>query len=177
MEQRKKMEALLTETQLNLDNEHKIRNQRMNNNQHHNDKIVTLEKQLKKIEQNYKNETETTQKHKKHAAELGLAQQELESKISALHAALQQEVTELQTILAQKKNARSQLKEAQKETENKMQSLLNDLERAITREQQAHEDNRVLSETVSDLEKANASLDLELFFKKKSNFDPTKNSF
>ena len=165
MEQRKKMEALLTETQLNLDNEHKIRNQRMNNNQHHNDKIVTLEKQLKKIEQNYKNETETTQKHKKHAAELGLAQQELESKISALHAALQQEVTELQTILAQKKNARSQLKEAQKETENKMQSLLNDL------------DNRPLWETVSDLEKANASLDLELFFKKKSNFDPTKNSF
>lgn len=172
MEQRKKVEALLAETQFNLDNEQKIRNREMNNNQHHNDKIVTLEKQLKEMEQNYKNETETTQKLKKHAAELSLSQQELENKIAQLQAmiatlqsqkeSLQQEVAELQALLAQEKNARSQLKELQKESENKMQSLMNDLERAISREQQAHEDNRVLTETVSDLEKANATLDLEL---------------
>lgn len=172
IEQRKKTEALLVDTQRNLDNEQKIRTREMNNNQHHNDKIVTLEKQLKEMEENFKNETENSQKLKKHAAELGLSKQELEQKVNQLQAiiaslqvqkdTLQQEVMDLQTLLAQEKNARSQLKEMQKEMENKMQTVSNDLERAMSREQQAHEDNRVLTEKISDLEKANAGLDFEL---------------
>ena len=172
IELRKKTEILLAETQKNLDSEQKIRAREMNNNQHHNEKIVTLEKQLKEMEENFKNETENSQKLKKQAAEWGLVKQELEAKIaqnqimlSSLQnqkEILQQEVAELQAQLAQEKNSRSQLKELQKETENKLQSISNDLERAITREQQAYEDNRLMNEKISDLEKANASLDFEL---------------
>lgn len=172
IELRKKTEILLTETQKNLDNEQKIRTREMNNNQHHNEKIITLEKQLKEMEENFKNETETSQKLKKQTAELSLAKQELEAKIAQLQImltslqnqkeTLQQEVAELQAQLAQEKNSRSQLKELQKETENKLQSISNDLERAITREQKAYEDNRVLNEKISDLEKAHAGLDFEL---------------
>ncbi|XP_037936362.1 rho-associated protein kinase 1 isoform X2 [Teleopsis dalmanni] len=172
IEQRKKTEALLVETQRNLDNEQKIRTREMNNNQHHNEKIVMLEKQLKEMEDNFKNETENSQKLKKHAGELGLVQQELEGKIAQLQGMLaslqaqkellQQEIIELQTLLAQEKNARSQLKELHKEAENKLSTLSNDLDRAVTREQQAHDDNRILSEKISDLEKANASLDFEM---------------
>ncbi|XP_065365808.1 rho-associated protein kinase 1 isoform X2 [Calliphora vicina] len=172
IELRKKTEILLTETQKNLDNEQKIRTREMNNNQHHNEKIVTLEKQLKEMEENFKNETENSQKLKKQTAEWGLAKQELEAKIAQNQGmltslqnqkeTLQQEVAELQAHLAQEKNSRSQLKELQKETENKLQTISNDLERAITREQQAYEDNRVLTEKISDLEKSNAGLDFEL---------------
>ncbi|XP_053950446.1 rho-associated protein kinase 1 isoform X4 [Anastrepha ludens] len=171
IEQRKKTEALLAETQRNLDNEQKIRTREMNNNQHHNEKIVTLEKQLKEMEENFKNENEHVQKLKKQVAELGLIQQELEGKLAQLQAliatlqsqkdALQQEVAETQALLAQEKNARSQLKELVKESENKLQTMSNDLERMAQREQQSHEDNRVLTEKISDLEKANASLDFE----------------
>uniref|UniRef100_A0A1I8Q3E3 Rho-associated protein kinase let-502 n=1 Tax=Stomoxys calcitrans TaxID=35570 RepID=A0A1I8Q3E3_STOCA len=172
IELRKKTETLLAETQKNLDNEQKIRTREMSNNQHHNEKIITLEKQLKEMEENFKNETENSQKLKKQAAEWGLAKQELEAKIAQLQVliaglqnqkeSLQQEVAELQAQLAQEKNSRSQLKELHKETENKLQSLANDLERAITREQQAYEDNRVLSEKISDLEKAHAGVAFEL---------------
>ncbi|XP_023291208.2 rho-associated protein kinase 1 isoform X4 [Lucilia cuprina] len=172
IELRKKTEILLAETQKNLDNEQKIRTREMNNNQHHNEKIVTLEKQLKEMEENFKCETENSQKLKKQTAEWGLAKQELEAKIAQNQVmltslqnqkeTLQQEVAELQAQLAQEKNSRSQLKELQKETENKLQTISNDLERAVTREQQAYEDNRVLTEKISDLEKSNASLDFEL---------------
>nr|XP_036221478.1 rho-associated protein kinase 1 isoform X2 [Bactrocera oleae] len=172
MEQRKKTEAMLAEAQRNLDNEQKIRTREMNNNLHHNEKIVTLEKQLKEMEENFKNENEHVQKLKKQVAELGLTQQELEGKLAQLQAliatlqsqkdALQQEVAETQAQLAQEKNGRSQLKELVKESENKLQTMSNDLERVSQREQQAHEDNRVLTEKISDLEKANASLDFEL---------------
>ncbi|XP_036318159.1 rho-associated protein kinase 1 isoform X2 [Rhagoletis pomonella] len=171
IEQRKKTEALLAETQRNLDNEQKIRTREMNNNQHHSEKIVTLEKQLEEMEENFKNENEHVQKLKKQVAELGLIQQELEGKLAQLQAliitlqsqkdSLQQEVAETQAMLAQEKNARSQLKELVKESENKLQTMSNDLDRTTQREQQAHEDNRVLTEKISDLEKANASLDFE----------------
>ncbi|XP_054086849.1 rho-associated protein kinase 1 isoform X1 [Zeugodacus cucurbitae] len=172
IEQRKKTETMLADAQRNLDNEQKIRTREMNNNLHHNEKIVTLEKQLKEMEENFKNENEHVQKLKKQVAELGLSQQELEGKLAqtqalnaTLHAqkeALQQEVAETQALLAQEKNSRSQLKEQVKESENKLQTISNDLERVAQREQQAHEDNRVLNEKISDLEKANASLDFEL---------------
>ncbi|XP_073833480.1 rho associated coiled-coil containing protein kinase isoform X3 [Musca autumnalis] len=172
IELRKKTEILLAETQKNLDNEQKIRTREMNNNQHHNEKILALEKQLKEMEENFKNETENSQKLKKQVAEWSLAKQELEAKIAQLQLmitslqgqkeTLQQEVAELQAQLAQEKNSRSQLKELQKETENKLQSIVNDLERAISREQQAYEDNRILNEKISDLEKAHAGLDFEL---------------
>ncbi|KAL9885164.1 rho associated coiled-coil containing protein kinase isoform 4-T4 [Glossina fuscipes fuscipes] len=172
VELRKKTEVLLAETQRNLDNEQKIRTREMNNHQHHNDKIIALEKQLKEMEENFKNETENSQKLKKQIAEWGLAKQELEAKILQLQTTisglqtqketLQHEVAELQAQLAQEKNSRSQLKESHKESENKLQNLSNDLERAIGREQKAYEDNRVLNEKISDLEKANASLDFEL---------------
>ncbi|XP_055847219.1 rho-associated protein kinase 1 isoform X4 [Episyrphus balteatus] len=172
MELRKKTEALLAETQKNLDDEHKIRTREMNNNQHHNDKINTLEKQLADMQENLKLETENSQKLKKQAAELRLGKTEVEQKVTQLQAlisnlqiqrdTLQQEVAELQTRLIQEKNARTQIKEVQKELESKLQTVSTDLDRCLNREQQAIVDNQTLNEKISDLEKSNASLDLEL---------------
>lgn len=172
VELRKKTEALLAETQKNLDDEQKIRTREMNNNQHHNDKINTLEKQLADMQENLKSETENSQKLKKQAAELRLAKTEVEQKVTQLQTlisnlqlqrdTLQQEVAELQTRLIQEKNTRTQMKEIQKELESKLQTVSTDLDRCLNREQQAIVDNQTLNEKISELEKSNASLDLEL---------------
>nr|XP_017036194.1 rho-associated protein kinase 1 isoform X2 [Drosophila kikkawai] len=168
IELRKKTEALLVETQRNLENEQKTRARDLNIN----DKVVSLEKQLLEMELSYKTETEHTQKLKKQNAELGFTLKSQEEKVRDMiemidtlqkhKEELGQENAELQAQVVQEKNLRSQLKELQKETENKMQTLANDIERTISREQKAQDDNRALLEKISDLEKAHASLDFEL---------------
>lgn len=168
IELRKKTEALLVETQRNLENEQKTRARDLNIN----DKVVSLEKQLLEMESGYKTETEHTQKLKKQNAELGFTLKSQEEKVRDMaemidtlqkhKEELGQENAELQAQLVQEKNLRSQLKELQKEAENKMQTLANDIERTLSREQKAQEDNRALLEKISDLEKAQASLDFEL---------------
>lgn len=172
LELRRKTEFLLAETKRNLDDEQNKRTREMNNNQQHNDKINMLEKQLSDMQEKLKSETESSQKLKKQTAELRLAKTDAEQKavelqgvlagLQAQRDALQQEVADLQSRLVQEKNAKSQLKELHKELENKLSTVSLDLERVFNREQQALEDNRSLSEKVSDLEKANATLDLEL---------------
>ncbi|XP_020804901.1 rho-associated protein kinase 1 isoform X2 [Drosophila serrata] len=168
IELRKKTEALLVETQRNLENEQKTRARDLNIN----DKVVSLEKQLLEMELSYKTETEHTQKLKKQNAELGFTLKSQEEKVRDMvemidtlqkhKEELGQENAELQAQVVQEKNLRSQLKELQKETENKMQTLANDIERTLSREQKAQDDNRALLEKISDLEKAHASLDFEL---------------
>lgn len=168
IELRKKTEALLVETQRNLENEQKTRARDLNIN----DKVVSLEKQLLEMEQSYKTETENTQKLKKHNAELDFTVKSQEEKVRDMvdmidtlqkhKEELGQENAELQALVVQEKNLRSQLKEMHKEAENKMQTLINDIERTMCREQKAQEDNRALLEKISDLEKAHAGLDFEL---------------
>ncbi|XP_016984677.1 rho-associated protein kinase 1 isoform X2 [Drosophila rhopaloa] len=168
IELRKKTEALLVETQRNLENEQKTRARDLNIN----DKVISLEKQLLEMEQSYKTETEHTQKLKKHNAELGFTVKSQEEKVRDMadmidtlqkqKEELGQEYSGLHALVVQEKNLRSQLKEMHKEAENKMQTLTNDYERTLSREQKAQEDNRALLEKISDLEKVNAGLDFEL---------------
>ena len=166
------MENLLLETKQRLEEEKSKRTREMNNNQQYNDKINMLEKQLMDIQEKYKNETENSQKMKKQLAELRLSKSDVEQKANDLQSlltglqaardALQQEVADLQTRLAQERNARIQMTELQKELEGKIHSLVGDLDRSVTREQQAMEDNRSLSDKISELEKEIASIECEL---------------
>ncbi|BFG03011.1 rho-associated protein kinase 1 [Drosophila madeirensis] len=168
IELRKKTEALLVETQRNLENEQKTRTRDLNISE----KVVTLEKQLQEMEHSFKSETENTQKLKKQNAELGFTLKTQQEKVRDMVEMIEtlqkhkdelgQENADLQAQVVQEKNLRSQLKELQKETENKMQTLTNDIERTSVREQKAKEDNRALVERISELEKSHASLDFEL---------------
>ncbi|XP_030568586.1 rho-associated protein kinase 1 isoform X3 [Drosophila novamexicana] len=168
IELRKKAEALIVETQRKLENEQKTRMRDLNINE----KVLSLEKQLHEMELSFKSETENTQKLKKQNAELGFTLKTHEEKVRDMDEMIEtlqkhkeelgQENAELQAQVVQEKTLRSQLKELHKEAENKMQTLTNDLERTLLREQKAQEDNRTLLEKISELEKTHASLDFEL---------------
>ncbi|XP_064548657.1 LOW QUALITY PROTEIN: rho-associated protein kinase 1 [Drosophila montana] len=168
IELRKKAEALIVETQRKLENEQKTRMRDLNINE----KVLSLEKQLHDMELSFKGETENTQKLKKQNAELGFTLKTHEEKVRDMDEMIEtlqkhkeelgQENAELQAQVVQEKTLRSQLKELHKEAENKMQTLTNDLERTLLREQKAQDDNRTLLEKISELEKTHASLDFEL---------------
>lgn len=172
IEQRKKTENMLNETKKRLDDEQNKRTKEMSNNQQQNDKINVLEKQLGDLHEKVKNETDSNQKLKKQLTELRIMQSdaeekstELQSIIAGLQAqrdALQQEVSNLQTRLAQERSARAQSMEIEKELEAKIHSLNAEIERYAQREQQSIEDNHMLNERISDLEKENATITLEL---------------
>ncbi|XP_070506740.1 rho-associated protein kinase 2 isoform X4 [Chironomus tepperi] len=171
-EMRKKTEAVLNETKKRLEEEQNKRKREMTSNQQFNDKINGLEKQLNDVQEKYKTETENSQKLKKQIAELRLVKSDMEHKMEDLQSiltglqtqrdVLQQEVAELETRLAQEKTARTQSVEIQKELEGKLLSLHENMERCTKREMKALDDNRHLSEKVSELEKENASIELEL---------------
>lgn len=172
IEFRKKTENLLNETKKRLDEEQSKRTKEMSNNQQQNDKINMLEKQLGDLHEKVKNETDTNQKLKKQLTELRMIQSdaeekavELQSIIAGLQAqrdVLQQEVATLQSRLAQERSARAQSVEIEKELEIKILSLTAELERYAQREQQSIQDNQALTERISDLEKENATVNLEL---------------
>lgn len=172
LEQRRKTEMTLNETKKRLDDEQNKRKRELNNSQQHNDKINMLEKQLGDFQEKYKTETENSQKLKKQVAELRLTKSDMEQKTEELQSiltglqaqrdVLQQEVADLETRLAQERTARAQGSELQKELEGKIMTIHADLERCVTREMKALEDNRCLNEKISDLEKENASVELEL---------------
>lgn len=172
LELRKRVEAMLTETKKRLDDEQNKRTKEMSNNQQQNDKINMLEKQLTDLHEKVKNESDGNQKLKRQLAELRMLQNdaedksvELQSIIAGLQAqrdVLQQEVANLQTRLAQERSARTQSIELEKELEVKIMSLSAELERYVQREQQSIEDNHVLNGRISDLEKENATITLEL---------------
>lgn len=172
LELRRKTETILNETKKRLEEEQNKRKRDINTSHQHNDKINMLEKQLGDFQEKYKTETENSQKLKKQVAELRLAKSDMEQKTEELQSVLtglqtqrdilQQEVADLETRLAQERTARSQGIEHQKELESKIMTIHADLERCATREMKAIEDNRCLSEKISDMEKENASVELEL---------------
>nr|XP_029715620.1 rho-associated protein kinase 1-like [Aedes albopictus] len=140
------------------------------NNQQYNDKIKMLEKQLMHIQENYKNETDNSQKMKKQLTELRLSKsdvekkaKDLQSQVISLQAAqdtLQKEVADLRTRIPLE-SARIQMTELQKELEGKIHSLVGNLDRSVTREQQAIEDNRNLSDKISEVENVSSGTDGE----------------
>lgn len=171
-ELRKKTELILSETKKRLDDEQNKRTREMNNNQQYNDKINILEKQLNDMQEKYKNETENSQKLKKQIGELRLTKTDLEQKNNELQSILiglqtqrdilQNEMSELQEILKKEKTLRTKTIEVNNELENKINLMNNDLERYINREQEIVNDNQILNEKISELEKQNATIDLEL---------------
>ncbi|CAG9803916.1 unnamed protein product [Chironomus riparius] len=171
-ELRKKTEAVLKETKKRLEEEQSKRKREMTSNQQFNDKINGLEKQLNDVQEKYKSETENSQKLKKQIAELRLVKSDMEHKMDELQSimtglqtqrdVLQQEVAELETRLAQEKTARTQSIEIQKELKGKVLTLRNNMERCTKREMKVLDDNRHLSEKISEFEKENASIELEL---------------
>lgn len=172
IELRKKTENLLSETKKRLDDEQNKRTKEISNNQQQNDKINMLEKQLTDIRDKVKNESDGNHKLKKQLAELSLIKTDAEEKSNELQSilaglqaqrdVLQQEVADLQTRLLQERSARAQSMENEKELEIKIMSLTAELDRYVQREQKSIEDNRSLNERISDLEKENATMNLEL---------------
>lgn len=171
-ELRRKTEQLLTETNKRLDEEQNKRTREISSHHQHNDRILVLERQLADAQDKYRAEGEAVQKLKKQASELRLARTDVEQKQAEMQAvlaglqaqrdALQQDVVELQARLSHERNARQQILDSHKELEAKLQTINCEIERNYTREQQIVEENRVLGEKVAQLEKVNASLDVEL---------------
>lgn len=172
LELRRKTENIMNETKKRLEDEQNKRKRELNNSQQNNDKINMFEKQISDLQEKYKAETETSQKLKKQVTELRLVKNDLEQKVEELQSilaglqtqrdVLQHEVADLETRLAQERTARTQGVELQKELETKIMTIHGDLERCVTREMKALDDNRCLNEKISDLEKENASFELEL---------------
>lgn len=171
-EVRRKAESQLQELKRKLEEEQNKRAREMNNNQQVNDKINILEKQLSELQEKLKSESESAARLRKQTAELTVAKtaseqmaNELQTMLAALQGqrdTLQQEVASLQGQLMQEKSSRTHATDLHKELEGRLAALHTDLERGLAKENKLTEDNRQLSERVSNLEKECASLTLEL---------------
>ncbi|XP_025829479.1 rho-associated protein kinase 2 isoform X2 [Agrilus planipennis] len=171
-ELRRKTEKLLSDLKKRLEEEQSKRTREMNNNQQHNDKINVLEKQIGELQEKLKVETESCQRLRKQAAELTMAKSTSEQKageyqtllqtVQLQRDAFQAEVASLQGQLTQEKSSRTQASDQQIVLENKIQTLLNELEQNRQREAKMVTDNSQLCEKISALEKECASLELEL---------------
>ncbi|RZF38553.1 hypothetical protein LSTR_LSTR006148 [Laodelphax striatellus] len=169
---RRKAETHLNELRRKLEDEQNRRTREMNNNQHVNDKISLLEKQISEMQEKLKSESEGAIRLRKQAAELSVAKsaseqiaaelQQLLASLQTQRDQLQQEVATLQGHLSQEKSSRSHVTDLHKELEGRLHTILSELERSAGREEKLTDDNRLLGEKVSSLEKECASLTLEL---------------
>ncbi|BES88550.1 Rho Binding [Nesidiocoris tenuis] len=172
VENKRKAESHLQEVKRKLEDEHNKRTREMNNNQHVSDKIGLLEKQVLEKQEKLKMENETNSRLRKQVAELIVAKTASEQLASELQAmldslqsqrdTLQQEVAALQGQLSHEKSSNAHAVDLQKELEDRMSGLAEELERRNVRESKLSEDNRQLNEKVSTLEKECAGLELEL---------------
>ncbi|XP_046399463.1 rho-associated protein kinase 2 isoform X1 [Ischnura elegans] len=171
-EVRRKAESQLQEIKRKLEEEQGRRNREMNNNQQVNEKISVLEKQANELGEKLKGEAEASARLRKQVAELTVARTAAEQARSELTAsmaqmqsqreALQQEVAVLQGQLSQERSSRSQASDLHQEMEARLQAAHLEVERWVVRGAKLAEDNRLLGERVSSLEKEVASLALEL---------------
>lgn len=171
-ELRKKTEKMLNDFKKRYEDEHNKRTREMNNNQQHNDKINMLEKQMLEFQEKLKVETENSQRLRKQNAELTMAKTASEQVVSEIQIILQtiqtqrdllqEKVATLEGQLTQEKNSRSQASDQQILLENKIQSLVGELDRERQKEMKMTVDNSQLSEKISNLEKQNVSLSVEL---------------
>lgn len=169
---RRKAESLLAETRKKLEDEQNKRTREMNSNQQTNDKMNQLEKQVNELQEKLKSEAENASKQKKLVGELSVvkaASEQLQAELQAMLASLQsqrdslqKEVASLQGQLSQERSSRNQVSDLTQELEHKLQNLLIELDRGKEREEKLSDDNRLLVEKVSLLEKESAGLTLEL---------------
>ncbi|XP_017769737.1 PREDICTED: rho-associated protein kinase 1 isoform X2 [Nicrophorus vespilloides] len=172
IEVRKKNEQMLVELKEQLEEEMNKRTREMNNNQQHNDKINLMEKQIAELQDKVKVESENCQRLRKQAAELTMAKNTSDQMAgeyqTVLHnlqmqkANLQSEIASMQGQLTQERSSRSQASDQQLVLENRVQSLLGEVERSRQKEGKLSLDNMQVTERVSTLEKECASLSLEL---------------
>nr|CAD7569624.1 unnamed protein product [Timema californicum] len=129
IEVRRKAETILQDVKRKLEEEQNKRTREMNNNQHVNDKINLLEKQLTDMQEKLKGEAEGASRLRKQIAELTIAkssseqiQVELQGRLATLQSqrdVLQQEVATLQGHLSQERSSRTHASDLQQELEAK----------------------------------------------------------
>lgn len=169
---RKNTEKLLADAKQKFEDEQNRRTKEMNNNQQHNDKIHTLEKQISEMQEKLKVETENCQRLRKQINELTMAKSSTEMKVTEFQTllqsvqnqkdSLQSEVVQLQEQLTDSKNALAQVTDHQAMLENKLSSANKELDSVKEKEAKTSADNHQLNERVSFLEKENAGLSSEL---------------
>ena len=172
MENRKKLEQSIAEIKRKLDEEQNRRTREQNNSQAIAEKISTLEKQLMEANEKLKQEADSHNKTKKQNAELTMGAAgrehtllELQEKVASLQRArdaLEAESAALQAQVDQERASRHQETDRQQELETRRQVLVNELERTKEREASNLSENKRLGEKIVDMEKRNASLELEL---------------
>jgi chromosome segregation ATPase len=172
LENRKKLEQNIAEIKRKLDEEQNRRTREQNNSQAIAEKISTLEKQLMEANEKLKQEADSHNKTKKQNAELTMGAAgrehtllELQEKVASLQRArdaLEAESAALQAQVDQERASRHQETDRQQELETRRQVLVNELERTKEREASNLSENKRLSEKIVDMEKRNASLELEL---------------
>lgn len=168
-ELRKKIEILFTETNRRLEEEQAKRTKEMNNNQHNNDKISILEKQLSDIQEKLKNESEISARLRIQAAELQAARQAAEQAasglVSGLHAdkdALERERLRILDELEAERRARNEANAAAQEVNALLIAAHSELSRVGNRLVDAETTERQLLERLSNQEKQTTSIALEL---------------
>lgn len=166
---RRKCESLLNDTNRRLEEEHSKRTKEMNNNQHHNDKINSLEKQLVELQERIKNEAEMSARLRKQAAELNVAKQAAEQQTSGMMAsigaeklALERERSILLEELEAERRARGEAGSASQEASACLASAQAELARVLARLARAETSERQLVERLAVQEKQTAGLALEL---------------
>lgn len=171
-ENRRKAEQFLENSKKQLEEEQNKRTREMNNNQQHNDKIGTLEKQVTEMQDKLKIESDNCQRLRKQAADLTLARTTAEQMATEYQTLLagvqvardqaQRDASQLQALLQREQSGRALASDQQAMLEGRIQALNGELERGRLQETQVASDNAQLQERISNMEKECAGLELEL---------------
>ncbi|XP_047986913.1 rho-associated protein kinase 2 [Leguminivora glycinivorella] len=164
-ESRRKAEMNYSEAKRRLEEEQNKRAKEMSNLQNYNDKINTLEKQLTELREKLKQESEAAAKARKQAAEMTAAQAAAAAvsdgttaRLRAQRDSLERERATLADELAAAKAGKQRAEAAVAEAGGRLSAAHAELERSAARLAQVANDNRQLTERVSQLEKECASL-------------------
>uniref|UniRef100_T1IKB9 Rho-associated protein kinase let-502 n=1 Tax=Strigamia maritima TaxID=126957 RepID=T1IKB9_STRMM len=168
-ETRRKLESKLQEMKLKLEEE---MNRRVQTNQQSLEKLSSLECHVTELNDKLKLEAEGAAKMKKVNAELSMGNLTKEQKLRDLNEkaidllnakeSLERDVMNLQALLEQERNSRSRVSDKSAELESRKLALLSEIERLKEREAAATAENQSLNDRMATLEKAKATVELEL---------------
>ena len=172
LDSRRKADLERSEMRKKLEDETNRRTKEQNNHHVVSEKIANLEKEKRDLADRLKKEAEMLEKYKKANTELSVQKTSAESsksdmseKMKALSEdrnLLETEVFRLQADLQQEQNRRNEASGVLKDYENRLESQNRDLNAATDREQRLLRENADLSSRKAELEKSNATLDLEV---------------
>ncbi|XP_040567571.1 rho-associated protein kinase 1 isoform X1 [Lepeophtheirus salmonis] len=136
------------------------------------EKISSLEKEKRDLNEKLKKEAEHNEKIKKANNELLISKTAAESEISGLNdkisalmeerASLEKDVAKIHSHLQMEKNNRNEVANVLKDKENRILGLLSEINSLNDRDQNSSRDNVELYAKISELEKNKANLELEL---------------